>query len=256
MFIFINKKNAFGFICQQRIGFARIYPEVSVCLAEFDTLHYRDALFSQLSIPFPEQLNSAVTKRRAEYLAGRYAARQLLVGAEDYGDVVTGVDRAPIWPTGWRGSISHTEKWAIAIITPCCSEISLGVDIEKFRPDIMGEIATTFTTSYERDILVASHLPYEVALFILFSAKESLFKALYPWVQHIFGFEAAKLCGLDTHRNCFTLELTQQLAPGLFSGYRVTGHYVITQDNVITMVTTNCGDFGTLGNVFNSQRDG
>jgi len=244
MFTFKNKKSTSGFIFQQSIGFARIYPEVSVCLAGFDTSHYRDTLFPQLSIPFPNQLNSAFTKRRAEYLAGRYAARQLLVMAEDYGDVAIGLDRAPIWPTSWRGSISHTEKWAIAIITPRYSKISLGVDIEMFRPDIMGEIATTFTTSYERGILVASNLPYEVALFMLFSAKESLFKALYPWVQHIFGFEAAKLCKLDIHQNCFTLELTRQLAPGLSAGYRAVGHYLITQDNVITMVVTKCGNFG------------
>lgn len=239
MFTFEQHTTLSDFIRQQSTGVVSSHPEISVCLVAFDKSCYSDILFTQLSLPFPDMLKSAIAKRRAEYLAGRHAARQLLREAGYSGTVATGADRAPVWPIGCWGSISHTEKWAIAILTPHHSGLRLGVDIETFRPDIIRKIATTFTTADERDVLAASHLPYETALLIVFSAKESLFKALYPLVQHIFGFEAAKLCELDPHNNRFTLELTRQLAPGLCAGYRTTGHYFTGQDGVTTMIVAS-----------------
>lgn len=238
MFTFEQRITESDFIRQQSTGVVNCHPEVRVCLVTFDTSYYNDTLFYQLSIPFPDMLKPAVTKRRADYLAGRYAARQLLKEAGCNGVVPTGRDRAPVWPTGWRGSISHTDKWAIAILAPRCPIISLGVDIETFRPDIMLEIATTFTTASEREVLAATCLPFEMALLVVFSAKESLFKALYPQIQLVFGFEAARLCELDPRNNRFTLELTKQLTPLLCAGYRIIGHYLASEDGVITMVVT------------------
>lgn len=240
MFTFETHTTSSTFIRQQKMGTITLDPEVSVCLVEFDSAGYSDACFNQLAIPFPEILQQAVAKRRANYLAGRYAASQLLLHKAGCNRAVEiGTDRAPVWPAGWRGSISHTEKWALAILAPLRFHLILGVDIETLRPEIMREIATSFTTASERDVLVASGLPFETALLIAFSAKESLFKALYPWVRHFFGFEAAKLCGLSSENNHFTLELTRQLAPGLYAGYRTTGQYLLGKDGVITIIVAS-----------------
>lgn len=236
MFTLKNNITPAPFIRQQKMGIVTHYPEVNVCLVTFDTSCYSDALFTQLSIPFPDRLKLAVAKRRADYLSGRYAASQLLHKVGCNGAVALGTDRAPVWPVGWRGSISHTEKQAIAILAPHRSNISLGVDIETLHPEVMRKMAATFTTASERNVLAASHIPSETALLIIFSAKESLFKALYPQVQHIFGFEAAKLCELSSYNNRFTLELTRQLAPDLLAGYRINGQYLISGDGVITII--------------------
>lgn len=107
-----------------------------------------------------------------------------------------------------------------------------------FRPGVMLELATTFTTVDERNILDKTDIPMKTALLIVFSAKESLFKALYPQSQHIFRFEAAKLCEIELNNNFFSLELTRQLAPGLCAGYRITGHYLIGDNYVTTIVIT------------------
>lgn len=236
MFTFKKHLTPSAFICQQSLGVVTHHPDVSICLVAFDSAAYRDALFTQLSIAFPDGLRSAVAKRRADYLAGRYAARQLLQNAGCESAVTIGADRAPVWPAGWWGSISHTDKWAIAILAPYRANLRLGVDIETLRPEVMREIATTFTTASERNLLVTPSLPYETALLIAFSAKESLFKALYPQVQHIFGFEAARLCELNPQQNRFTLELTMPLAPGLHAGYCIHGDYFFAEDSVITLI--------------------
>lgn len=144
-----------------------------------------------------------------------------------------------MWPEGWCGSISHTQKWAIAVIASSSLSVSLGVDIESSQPQIISEIATTFTSESERTFLAACGINYETALLITFSAKESLFKALYPQVKRFFGFEAARICELEQSESRFTLELTSPLAPGLGLGYRVTGQYSMEAFGVITMIVTS-----------------
>ncbi|UNK28886.1 4'-phosphopantetheinyl transferase superfamily protein [Serratia plymuthica] len=236
MFTFETAFIASAFIRQQSTGFVTDVPAVTACLVEFDGRGYHNALFAQLSIPLPGVLSSAVAKRRADYLSGRYAARQLLMNAGCRDAVAVGPDRAPVWPAGWCGSISHTGKWAIAVLSPQHYRVNPGVDIERLQPEVMREIATTFTTPDERALLAKSPLPYETALLITFSAKESLFKALFPQVQHMFGFEAAWLCELNPQQNAFTLQLTRRLAPRLPAGYRVRGRYLVRDSEVITLI--------------------
>jgi len=48
---------------------------------------------------------------------------------------------------------------------------------------------------------------------LIFSAKESLFKALYPMVEKLFFFEAAELSRLDANGSgslCLTAELSEE----------------------------------------------
>ena len=59
----------------------------------------------------------------------------------------------------------------------------------------MAEAADIFYLCYtqesERKRLAKSEIGYNTALHIAFSAKESFYKALYPQVRKIFGFESA-----------------------------------------------------------------
>jgi len=211
-------------------------PEIRYCLTTFNLSNYQDQLFKHLIIPFPQTLTLAVDKRRAEYLAARYAARCLLQEAGCQGSVGSLPNRAPLWPAGWRGSISHTDEYAIAVIVQENANLSPGIDIEKLDPTTMLEIASMFTTPGEQSLLARTELPYETALLIAFSSKESLFKALYPEVNHFFGFDAAQVCHIDVTANTLTLELTRTLAPGRTVGCRLYSYFTFHGDKVITLV--------------------
>lgn len=79
MFCMIKKEETeVPFICSIDVGYFKYRRSIRVCIVEFDVDHFRDILFSELSVSFPERLSSAVIKRRAEYLAGRIAAQRLL----------------------------------------------------------------------------------------------------------------------------------------------------------------------------------
>lgn len=217
-------------------GFITQFPAMAYCQVAFDVTAYQDSLFSEYAIPFPQVLDKAVAKRRAEYLAARYAARQLLQNAGCDGHVDTSPSREPVWPAGWCGSLSHTRGHAIAVIAPRDAGLTPGVDIEMFDAKTMRETAEMFTSLDERRLLAACGLAYETALLILFSAKESLFKALYPEVNCFFGFEAARICSIDTAAQSLTLELTQPLTPARKQGCQFHGLYLIEENRVITLI--------------------
>ena len=68
-----------------------------------------DDSFAQADIPLPPSLSTAVAKRRSEYLAGRWCAREALAMLGMEGIPALGPDRAPQWPAGSLGSITHSQ---------------------------------------------------------------------------------------------------------------------------------------------------
>ena len=206
------------------------------CLVEFEQAFYRDALFENFELLLPPSLSSAVIKRRAEYLAGRYAAQQLLRESGCYESVVIGAGHAPQWPPGWTGSLSHTDQWAIAVISRASAQWRPGVDIENLRSDALYETADLFVTPKERTLLANSGMEREIVLLLAFSMKESLYKSLYPQVQRFLGFDAAEIYQVDPHRQRVTLRLTQTLTPQLHSGLRLFGYYQIKGNRIFTLV--------------------
>lgn len=216
-------------------------PCLRYCLINFDIRYYQDELFAYFAIPFPPSLSSAVVKRRAEYVAVRYAAKILLQTEGCNNSPGIGQDRAPAWPSGWCGSLSHTDGYAIALVTSQEAGLIPGVDIETFSSLTktfssltIRETANLFSSLDEQALLVDSGIDYEIALLITFSAKESLFKALYPEVRHFFGFEAARVCKIDLLQQRITLELTQSLTQYRTKGSQIAGYYVLRDNQIIT----------------------
>ncbi|GIJ24453.1 4'-phosphopantetheinyl transferase family protein [Micromonospora lutea] len=108
-----------------------------------------------------------------QFAAGRQAAAAALAAA---GSVIRTVPRAadgrPSFPTGYPGSIAHTDRLAVAAVVPGAAGV--GVDIEDAA--ITPRMIKFFLYERERRTLLApagQHSPVE-----LFSAKEAAFKAL------------------------------------------------------------------------------
>jgi 4'-phosphopantetheinyl transferase EntD len=118
-------------------------------------------------------LPRAVPQRKAEFAAGRAAARAALAGLGLPPVALPRMpDRLPLWPPGLRGSIAHCATVAVACATR--APLSPGIDIEPdapLPPDLVEVIAT------RREL--AGDLPPHAGR-IVFSAKEAVFKAQFP----------------------------------------------------------------------------
>lgn len=188
-------------------------PHLRVVRVDFDasTFEPNDLLW----LPHHNKLSNAVVKRRAEHLAGRIAAHEALRfhGVNNYIPDV-GLHRAPCWPPGFTGSITHTNKLALATVMPASpgERCGIGIDTEIIMNTYDAqEVAGGVINAAERELLSVCGLPFSVALTLVFSAKESLFKALYPHIGDYFDFFAAKVTEINAQN--LELKLTTRLGP-------------------------------------------
>ena len=186
-------------------------PNSVLLLSTFDMNCFDVDLYNQYQIDKPDTLSKAVNKRQAEYLAGRALAQHAFKHLkQDQVQVPIGQDRAPIWPLGIHGSISHTKGRVACLMTKQTGHY-VGIDIEKNLSEHgLKSVKKVTLQPSERDFVAQySDLSEAQLAGAIFSAKETLFKALYPVVQRLFGFYAASCCGVND--TTLRMELTQDL---------------------------------------------
>jgi 4'-phosphopantetheinyl transferase EntD len=213
------------------------YPgQVARC--QFALAEYHDDSFSALGFTLPDHLARAVPKRRAEYLAGRVLARQLLapLGFVDF-TLARGEDRAPQWPAGIAGALSHNSNTALCAVHRESGLGGVGLDVETLLSDERAEeLWGAIVSPTEREALLREALPFNALLTLTFSAKESLFKTLYPQVRCYFDFLDARMTAVDVQRQTFVLELLKTLTPHCPAGRRFSGRFWREGDDVTTFI--------------------
>ncbi|MEA9391682.1 4'-phosphopantetheinyl transferase superfamily protein [Acerihabitans sp. TG2] len=168
--------------------------------------------------PFPEQLRQSVVKRKAEFLAGRYCCSRLLKIAGARSTYVGSQKGVPLWPLGWYGSISHTDSYVIVVLANETLALMPGVDIEKYDSKLLLSVVEMFSSPNKLIILRASTLDFTKALLLLFSAKESLFKSLWPETTGGVDFHFANITSIDVVQQTVTLALSSSLSSRLYAG--------------------------------------
>jgi len=181
--------------------------------AAFNVAAYSDALYEVLGVSFPAHLARAVAKRKAEFLCGRFLAALAFerLGAE-HQEIGTGEHREPLWPANICGSLSHTHD-RVACLLSCDARLGLGIDLENIQADEGARnLSRMVIGEAEHALLNACSEPFGLCFTTVFSAKESLFKALYPRVRRYFDFHAARVIRIDLAQGLIVMELTQDLA--------------------------------------------
>jgi len=192
----------------------------------FDPTTFTDA--DLLWLPHHAQLSSAGRKRKADHLAGRIAAAHAL---PDHAVPGIGPSGEPLWPDGISGSITHSGTRAMAVVTQ--HPALIGIDCETILPENEAlEIKDGIIDAQEEAVLSRSGYPFALALTLVFSAKESLFKALFPKVKSYMGFDSARITMLD--KETLMLALTRPLT-GFDEGTAFTLHWLHNGDGVITL---------------------
>jgi 4'-phosphopantetheinyl transferase EntD len=140
--------------------------------------------------PFAERM---IERRRQEFAAGRASAHRALrrLGAPDEA-IRVAERRAPIWPAGIVGSITHCDGFCAAVVGRRSAIGGLGLDAEPARALDL-EIRDAVLSPDEQARLAQLALPPGVGATLGFVAKEALFKAIYPcWGREI-AFDAVLL---------------------------------------------------------------
>lgn len=185
----------------------------------------------------PSTLQAAAIKRKCEFLAGRYCAQQAMkeLGVMNPIQPSIGKYREPLWPQGITGSISHHKHIAIAIATD--RKINgLGIDIETWIPvDTADKIYQLIVDNVELSMRPLSW-SLSAYLTIIFSAKESLFKALFNQINQYIDFHDIRLTEINFSENKLSLTLNRTLTSRLTKGLCFVSSMEISQIGVKTIV--------------------
>ena len=183
--------------------------------------------------PYPQ-------KRRREFCAGRFALREILkrFGLENL-ELLPKIGKRYIQLPGCQVSIAHTDTYAVAIASNAPEILSLGVDIEDERREVISTLRERICIDHydgeKRD-------PLEI-----FCIKEATFKALSPLLDGVpLSFKDARI--QDDSNDHFEVSLvTQRVKDALqrasFNTVQLRGRLLATQGHFIAHVEARNGPF-------------
>ncbi|MBX3712888.1 MAG: 4'-phosphopantetheinyl transferase superfamily protein [Lysobacter sp.] len=141
-----------------------------------------------------QQVARAVPKRRLEFAAGRQLARRLL---DDMGQGIEALpgdaDRVPRWPQAVVGSITHCRSLCAVAVAPRTLSAGIGLDVEPaepMKPELLPQILRESEFARLRDW---PHRWRDLAGILTFSAKEALYKSIYPAHRVFLDFQDVEL---------------------------------------------------------------
>jgi 4'-phosphopantetheinyl transferase EntD len=174
---------------------------------------------------FPEEeaaLGDAVEKRRREFTTVRGCARAAFaeLGLPPRA-IVSGEHGEPLWPAGIVGSMTHCDGYRACALAEAGAVMTVGIDAEPNLPlpaGLLPDVARPEELGRLRELARAQ--PGICWDRLLFSAKESVYKAWFPLARRWLGFEDASL-RIDPRNGTFSAKLLV-IGP-LVEGVRVTG---------------------------------
>jgi 4'-phosphopantetheinyl transferase EntD len=192
---------------------------------------------------FPEEeavVAKAVGKRRREFATARGCARDALASlGVAPAPILPGERGAPQWPPGFVGSITHCVGYRAAAVARACDVLAIGLDGEPDEP-LPGGVGDVISLPAERarlrELAVAAPGPCWDRL--LFSAKESVYKAWFPLARQWLGFEDADITinpadGTFEARLLVPVPAASDVPSDVFTGrWLASGGFVLTAISV------------------------
>ena len=135
-------------------------------------------------------IGKAIAKRQHEFATVRSLAREAMAELGlPAGPILKGSQREPIWPPDMLGSLTHAEDCAVASVARAGAIRSVGIDLEvagRVGPELHGKLFTARERAEleRQDPALAG---------LCFSAKEAVYKAVFPLVGRFIGFQEAEV---------------------------------------------------------------
>jgi 4'-phosphopantetheinyl transferase EntD len=209
---------------------ARLLPPTVACCEE------RGAPTGELLLEEAALLAGNCTASRfREFAAGRQTARKALAKlTSGRHPILRGKNKEPIWPTGFCGSITHCDHYCAAATASVANCAAIGIDAEPHVPlpaDVMPLIATRGEQHWFSNN-ADGVLHWDT---LLFSIKESVYKAWYPLVRCWLDFDRAHV-RIDMKGGSFEVEIDHPNAHILSGGQALHGRFLMTSSLVLSAV--------------------
>lgn len=187
---------------------------------------------------FPEELalvRGAVRKRQSEFAVGRHLARRALseLGVPP-GPILCGPNRDPIWPEGIVGSITHCSGYCAATVAAHDVINAIGIDAE-INDALPADVLRIVARDSERN-WIATRTDTIYWDRILFSAKESVFKAWFPITGRWLEFDDVEIAFDPAGATFDASVLTEPPIVGRRVISHLAGRYLVYESHLFTSV--------------------
>lgn len=193
------------------------------------------------AVLFPAEaaaISGAARPRRAEFATTRWCARAALARlALPSAPIAQGSHGEPLWPVGTTGSITHCVGYRACALALKRDVAALGIDAEPHRPLPPGLLdAVAFAGEHLKLSQWLSRAPDICWDRLLFSAKESAYKAWFSFAGQLLRFDDA-IISFDYAKRQFTVRLTPDGSPADNHGHSdLEGRWLVRNNLIITAV--------------------
>jgi len=176
-------------------------------------------------------LRGAGRKRLTEFMTVRWCARQALAQlGRSAAPIVPGLLGMPLWPSGVVGSMTHCPGYRAAAVATAADLTSVGIDAEPDLPLPEGVLDVVALPSERRELPGRGDVAWDR---LLFSAKESTYKAWFPVTHGSLGFHEVEI--VLSPFGTFTAHLHTP-SPSILRGTHLAGRWVAGGGVVLTAV--------------------
>lgn len=192
------------------------------------------ASFNHHNIDLPPTLLKSHNTRKCHFFTGQYISKIALNDLKsDSLTVQRHEDGYPLWPNRFSGSISHTKGLACCAISNTIKFVGVDVQI-KIADSALLLIENRALSSDEQHHIASTNVfDQSTAVTLIFSAKEAIFKAIYPNVRIMFSFDTLKLIP-PFNNELLTFELTHSLSSKYKRGMRCSAFLYVAKGHVVT----------------------
>jgi len=188
----------------------------------------------------------ASPRRRREFATARHCARTALARlGRPPSAVLADPDGAPRWPDGITGSITHCAGYRAAAVALTGDVVSLGLDAAPNQPLRKPGMLELIARETERARLprLRAAAPGVCWDQLLFSAKESVYKAWYPVARRWLDFDAAEI-EFDirgTFSACLLADVPPELTAAAGTARCLPGVWTASAEFLLTAVVARRG---------------
>ena len=218
-------------LAEERTLISTLFPDSVVWVSGDGSIEH--ALFPEEA----EAVANSLEKRRREFAQGRGYAREALrmLGVEAVA-ILSRADRAPIWPDGVVGTITHTAGLIVAAVARASEIIGMGIDAESRAQPMKRGLDRFIRTPAERE---RSDIPEDLdPVRLAFSAKESIHKCVAPLSGVRLGFHDVEL-DFDLPNARFRASLMTTKHDTLPDFSAIEGRFAVTPNYVLTTWLTD-----------------
>ena len=220
---------------------------VSVILLPSEVKIPQDILKERIHVnEFQRALAMGSATRREEYLRARFMIHEMLSFDEELVSDPAGFIH---WPHGWMGSLTHKKNLIGLTLFPTGTYCGVGIDIEetaKVHEGLSGKIlceseVLVLNAILEKGKPACSEWTFEKLLALVFSFKESVFKAVFPLGRKFFSFDKFHITSIDTVGGAIEGKFQWDASPFTSIGHELRGFFIMIENDsrewVLTSVT-------------------